>query len=125
MFILNITNNYVADIQFDSTKISAEGGTHTTDQISGQHTIEGKGLTVFNVLDLGEKKVPGYPSLEDTWGIIFEYQGYEIYGRYEGDGEFDIIFNEFGNIEVNAVHGEALEISQQGLTLRKEDTADK
>ncbi|MTI88253.1 MAG: hypothetical protein FH748_09825 [Balneolaceae bacterium] len=117
MYKLNITNNFVADIEFDSTKISANGGTHSTDKISGQHTIDGDGITVFNILDLGEKKIPGYPSLDETWGILFEYQGNEIYGRYEGDGEFNITFDEFGNAKIKPVNGKALDINLPGLQL--------
>ncbi|NGP90239.1 hypothetical protein [Fodinibius halophilus] len=120
MFILHITNNYEADIEFDSTTISAKGGTHSTGKIKGHHTIDGKGLTVFNILDLAKKKIPGYPSLKATWGILFEYQGHEIYGRYEGNGEFDITFNEYGNVEIKAVNGKALEIRLPGLTLEQE-----
>jgi hypothetical protein len=124
MFILNITNNYEADIEFDSTTISAKGGTHSTGKIKGHHTIEGKGLTTFNILDLAKKKIPGYPSLKETWGVLFEYQGYEIYARYEGNGEFNIIFNEYGNAKVTTVNGEALEIRLPGLTLGKQQSED-
>ncbi|WP_138429681.1 hypothetical protein [Fodinibius saliphilus] len=120
MYILNITNNYVADIEFDSTTISAKGGTHSTGKISGQHTIEGKGNTVFNILDLAKKKLPGYPSLKETWGVLFEYQGDEIYARYEGDGEFNITFNEYGNVNVKAVNGKALKVRLPGLVLEGE-----
>lgn len=124
MFILHITNNYEADIEFDSTIISAKGGTHSTGKIKGHHTIDGKGLTVFNILDLAKKKIPGYPSLEETWGVLFEYQGNEIYARYEGNGEFNITFNEFGNAEVKTINGEALDILLPGLKLAKEKPED-
>lgn len=122
MFILNITNNYVANIKFDSKKISAQGGTYTTKKITGQHTIEGKGIMDFNIIDLANRTIPGYP-LDKHWGILMEYQGKEIYGRYEGTGQFSIVFDEYGNAEVSVEKGEAIVIHLPGLKLKKEDSS--
>ncbi|SMO60191.1 hypothetical protein [Gracilimonas mengyeensis] len=122
MFILNITNNYVSDLEFGDETIKADGGKYTTDRISGQHTITTDGLTIFNILDLAKNKIPGY-TLGETWGILMRYQTKEIYARYEGDGEFDITFDQYGDVIVHPVNGSALEISLPGLTLARKDPA--
>ncbi|WP_234573649.1 hypothetical protein [Rhodohalobacter sp. 614A] len=123
MFILKITNNYIADLAFGDETISADGGEYTSDSISGHHKIQSDGLTTFNILDLGKDKISGY-DLDKTWGILMRYETKEVYGRYEGDGKFDITFDKYGDVEIKVENGEALEISLPGLTLAK-NTPDK
>ncbi len=116
MFVLHINNKYVSPLTFGQQEI-ASGSSYTTDPISSHHVLNGLGLMPFNILDLGDEKLPGYPEPGETWGILFRYETVEMYARYEGNGEFTINVGPLGDIVMSAQNGSMLEIKLPGLSM--------
>lgn len=119
MFNLHFTNNFIEPLTINSqVNVPANGGKLTTGVVGGQFYITVPGLNAFTLIDLGETKIPGY-DLPQTWGILIRYETVEIYSRYEGNGEYNIVFDQFGEVSVETINGNSLLIQLQGLKLIK------
>ena len=116
MFNINITNNFVSELTINgSTKVATGGGTGSTGSVGGTQTIDVPNMGTILVLDLGHDQVPGY-SLPESWGVLMRYQTIELYYRYEGGGNIDLVVDQFGSVDVVSVQGSALIISLDDMT---------
>ena len=119
MFNLHFTNNFIQPITINGqVVVQPNGGNVTTGACGGQFFITGQGLNSFMIIDLGDKKIQGY-LLPQTWGILIRYETVEVYSRYEGVGEYNIVFDQYGDVSVETINGQSLLISLPGLTLIK------
>lgn len=118
MFNLHFTNNYIQPLNINGEIVPPNGGTRSTGACGGNFIITAPGLNVFTLTDLGETKIPGY-ELTQTWGILIRYETVEIYSRYEGEGEYNILFDKFGDVSVETLNGSSILIRLPGLTLAK------
>jgi hypothetical protein len=62
----------------------------------------------LNLLDIADTHIPG--DSKETWGVLISYQGEEIVGRYEGQGQLFITFNTYGQ-----AHLEGMDLRQVSL----------
>jgi hypothetical protein len=118
MFILNLINKSEFTIQMD-VAIVKPGATEKVGPISGYRRLEIKEReTALEVMDLGNKKLEEYP-LKETWGILFCFEGEEIYSRYEGNGEYNITVDYLGNVAIETVNGSSMQVKIPELVLTK------
>ncbi len=116
MFNINVTNNFVSDLTINgSTTVAAGGGTGSTGSVGGTQTIDVPNMGTILVLDLGHDQVPGF-SLPESWGVLMRYRSVELYYRYEGGGNIDLVVDQFGSVDVVSVQGSALIISLSDMT---------
>ena len=118
MFNLHFTNNYANPLSVNGVNVPANGGKVSTGNCGGNIIVTTPGLNVFNLIDLGETKIPGF-NLPQTWGILIRFEQIEVYSRYEGNGEYNIVFDRFGDVSVETINGNSLLIHLPGLTLVK------
>ena len=116
MYTLTVKNNYVYDIGA-SNGVTIKTGT--------QHVFNNKGSIYFtlpgsgeiNFIDLGNKKIEGYPIPTETWGVLVRNHTTEAYYRYEGDGELTAIIDQYGSLQLTTSNGTMILISLEELTL--------
>lgn len=119
MFNLHFTNNFSQPITInEQTVIPANGGTLTTGMFAGDFLLTAPGINKFTLLDLDNSKIDGY-DLPGTKGILIRYEGVEVYSRFDGLGEYKIVFDRFGDVSVETVNGNSLLIQLPGLRLIK------
>ncbi len=120
MYSLNVTNNYIWQITADNgaVKIGERGGTHTFDKLGSLFlNIPGMGQMVF--IDLGEGKIPGYPIVKETWGVLVRSANVEAYYRYEGGGNLSLTFDAFGTATLATTNGTLISISLDELIVEE------
>jgi hypothetical protein len=118
MFNLHFTNNYIQPLSVNGVNVPPNGGKISTGVSAGNFIVTSPGLNVFSLLDLGDTKIPGY-ELPQTWGILIRFEQVEIYSRYEGNGEYNIVFDRLGDVSVETLNGNSLLVHLPGLTLVK------
>ena len=118
MFNLHFTNNYIQPLSVNGVNVPANGGKLSTGACGGNFIVSAPGLNIFTLIDLGETKIPGY-NLPQTWGILIRFEQVEIYSRYEGNGEYNIVFDRVGDASVQTINGNSMLIHLPGLTLIK------
>ncbi|MCC6701852.1 MAG: hypothetical protein IT221_10030 [Fluviicola sp.] len=116
MYTINVKNNYCGSITYDGTNYPSNSS-FSTGAIGGFKIMDVQGIGPFTIIDLGETKLEGYPSLKETWGVLFRFQTVEIYARYEGGGAFDFVFDQYGDVEVTPTNGNAIPIKLPGMTI--------
>lgn len=100
MYNVKITNNYIYDITVGSSDTVAKNGGSQQFTNWGSHIITIPGMDEVNCIDLGDKKLDGFP-LKETWGALFRYANDEIYYRYEGQGEVEMVIDNLGALTVS------------------------
>lgn len=111
MYKLEVKNNYNWQIEADGgqVRIAEHGGSHTfTESGSIYFNIPGMGQMAF--IDLGEKKIPGYPFVKETWGVLVRGANVEAYYRYEGGGNLSAVFDQFGTCTLSTTNGTLIQI---------------
>jgi len=111
MYKLEVKNNYQWQIEADGGEvlIPEHGGSHTfTESGSLYLNIPGMGQMAF--IDLGEKKIPGYPIVKETWGVLVRGSNVEAYYRYEGGGHLSATFDEHGTCTLSTTTGTLIQI---------------
>jgi len=115
MYNVNIKNSYCFDVTVGGKVIPAGGGSGSTGAI-GNAVIEIPGIGSCLALDLGDKQIPGY-TLPGTWGVLFRFKTLEIYARYEGQPNYDLVIDEYGDITITLETGSAKVIELNELNL--------
>ncbi len=120
MFTVNVTNNYYTELSINgSTSVPAGGGTGTTGSVQGTQYIGVPYMGDILVLDLGVDTIPGY-ELNGSYGILLRYKAIELYYRYDNDGTIDLTVDQYGDVNVTSVQGNALIISLNDMTYEGE-----
>lgn len=70
------------------------GGTWQPSGLFGNAWIRSTEIGTLNFLDIGDNHIPGDSG--ETWGVLLSYQGEEMVGRYEGEGQLTVAINAFG-----------------------------
>ena len=86
MYTLNVKNNYTWPISSNTGKVVPEKGGAASFDRHGSMFMEIPGMGTVCFLELGDKKLPGYPEVKETWGILVRTHSTEAYYRYEGGG---------------------------------------
>lgn len=116
MYTLTVNNNYSQDIAASNgTTISQDKSFSFNNMGSLILTIPGMGDMSF--IDLGDKKLDGYPEPKETWGVLVRYKTIEAYYRYEGQGELTIAIDDFGTCTVTTANGTVLAVSLPELVI--------
>lgn len=110
MYTLTVNNNYIQNIG------SSNGVTITT---KSNHVFNDRGSIIFtipgmgemNFIDLGNKKIPGFPEPSQTWGVLVRYRTIEAYYRYEGGGELTATIDNLGTCTLTTANGSMIPIS--------------
>ena len=116
MYALTITNNYVWQISADngSVRIDERGGTHTFEKL-GNLSLDIPGMGQMAFIDLGDKKIPGYPIAKETWGVLVRGANVEAYYRYEGGGALNLTIDAYGTATLTTSNGTLISISLEEL----------
>jgi hypothetical protein len=77
------------------------GGTWQPSGLNGNAWISSTELGTLNFLDIGDNHIPG--DSKETWGVLLSYQGEEMVGRYEGEGDLTVAFNAFGQVQAGGL----------------------
>ncbi len=111
MYTLIFKNNYAWPITAsDSTVITKSGGAHTFDK-QGSIYFDIPGMGYLNFIDLGEKKISGYPNISETWGVLVRSTTTEGYYRYEGGGQLTLMVDEYGTSHLSTTNGTLVPVS--------------
>jgi hypothetical protein len=117
MYTLTIQNNYSQDIGASNGVTVAKGSNRVfNDRGSIIFTIPGMGEMTF--IDLGDKKLPGYPELSQTWGVLVRYRTIEAYYRYEGAGELTASFDNLGTCTLTTTNGSMIPIQLEDFIIQ-------
>ncbi|APZ45988.1 hypothetical protein BW723_06630 [Polaribacter reichenbachii] len=109
MYTLTVKNNYVYDIGSSNGVTIAKSGNHVfNNRGSIYFTIPGIGEISF--IDLGDKKIEGYPIPKETWGVLIRAQTTEAYYRYEGGGELTATLDSYGTLHLSTTNGTMIAI---------------
>ena len=116
MYDLTVNNNYQQDISAsDGVTIKRSGNHVFNNQGSLYLTIPGSGQ--INFIDLGDKKLEGFPIPTQTWGVLVRVHTTEAYYRYEGQGQLTATIDAYGSLQLTTNNGEMITISLPELTI--------
>jgi hypothetical protein len=94
MYTVNVANESSYTWQANDGTIIEPNGQWTTPEAIGNAFVQCQQLGTVNFLDIGDTHVPG--DSDETWGVLISYQGEEVVGRYEGQGELNVTITGFG-----------------------------
>lgn len=117
MYTLTIKNNYIQNIGA-STGVTIAKGTDFTFNDRGSIIFTIPGMGEMNFIDLGDKKLPGFPELKQTWGVLVRYRTVEAYYRYEGGGELTANFDHLGTCTLTTTNGAMIPISLEDFIIQ-------
>lgn len=69
-------------------------------------------------LDLGEKKIEGYPYPTEKYGLLIRCHSTEVYYRFDQQGDIVLTIDELGCYNVEIKNGTAVEIKLPELTIK-------
>ena len=124
MFNVSLTNNYLYSIFLDGgNQIIAppRGGTAQLKNW-GSHVFNLPSMGDINFIDLGDQKLSAYtnpkiPWTNSTWGGLVRYRGLDAYFRYEGQGQVNVVVDQFGSVQLHFAQGGGMIISLDDLTV--------
>ncbi|GER60613.1 hypothetical protein ULMA_27210 [Patiriisocius marinus] len=117
MYTLQVTNNYIWPITAsDKTVIPAKGAVHTFNS-QGNIFLEVMGIGSISFIDLGDKKIEGYPNVKETWGVLVRTHATEAYYRYEGGGVLNTVFDLYGTCTLTTTNGTLIPISLEEMII--------
>ncbi|WP_218598149.1 hypothetical protein [Polaribacter sp. NJDZ03] len=109
MYTLNVTNNYISDLGV-SNGVTVKKGKTWEIKRRGSLFLMVPGMGEINFIDLGDKKLEGYPLPKETWGVLIRTQSSEAYYRYEGGGELIAIIDHIGTVHLSTKKGTMIRI---------------
>ena len=123
MYNVSIVNNYIYPLNINNIAnqpIPPNGGTAQY-QNWGSNTIKVPGMGRINFIDMGDQKLADYtnpkiPWTNSTWGGLVRYRGLDAYFRYEGQGQVELVVDQFGSISLHFDQGGML-ISLDDVTV--------
>ena len=110
MYTLNVKNNYIWPITSNTGKVIAERGGSGSFDRQGSLFLEVPGMGSVNFLDLGDRKLPGYPEAKETWGVLVRTHSTEAYYRYEGGGVLNATWDIDGTVTISTTTGTLMPI---------------
>ncbi|PQJ69169.1 hypothetical protein [Polaribacter butkevichii] len=117
MYTLTVKNDYLYDIgSSNGVTIAKEGGNMVFNN-RGSIYFMVPGLGQINFIDLGDKKLDGYPTPKETWGVLVRTLTTEAYYRYEGGGELTATIDHLGTLHLSTTNGTMIPISLQELII--------
>lgn len=116
MYTLTVKNNYVYDIGSSNGVTIPKNGSHVFNK-KGSIYFTLPGIGEINFIDLGDKKIEGYPIPKETWGVLVRVHTTEAYYRYEGGGELTATINQYGSLDLSTTNGTMIPISLPELTI--------
>lgn len=119
MYSLTVKNNYAWEITANdgAVRIPEHGGSHVF-QKQGNLFLNIPGIGQMAFIDLGDKKIPGYPEAKETWGVLVRGATVEAYYRYEGGGELTANFHKHGTCTLSTTNGTLMPISLEELVVK-------
>jgi hypothetical protein len=112
MYNVSITNNYIYSLFMDGGNQVIAGPNGGTAQLNnwGSHALNLAWMGDINFIDLGDQKLSAYtdpkiPWTEATWGGLVRYRGLDAYFRYEGQGQVNVVVDQFGSVQLNFAQG--------------------
>jgi|HubBroStandDraft_6_1064221.scaffolds.fasta_scaffold13289_2 hypothetical protein len=112
MYNLSITNNYIYSIFMDGGNqiIAGPNGGKAHLENWGSHALNIAWMGDLNFIDIADKKLSQYtnpkiPWTQSTWGGVVRYGGMEAYFRYEGQGQVDVVIDQFGSVKLHFPQG--------------------
>ena len=119
MYTLKVTNNYVWQIsaQADAVNIPERGGTYTFER-QGSLFLDIPGMGQMAFIDLGDTKLPGYPEVTETWGVLVRATTTEAYYRYEGGGVLSLTIDAYGTATLSTSNGTLIPVSLEELEVK-------
>ena len=118
MYTLNIKNNYTWAIMANGNKIINAKGDSTTFTKQGNCYLSIPGIGKMAFIDLGDHKIPGYPTVTETWGVLVRTSTVEAYYRYEGGGELTAVIDIYGTCTLSTSNGTMISISLPELVIQ-------
>lgn len=109
MYTLTVKNNYIYDIGSSTGVTIAKDSSFVFNKRGSIYfTVPGVGL--INFIDLGDKKIEGYPFPKETWGVLIRVHSTEAYYRYEGGGELTATLDSYGTLTLTTTNGTMIAI---------------
>lgn len=118
MYNVTIKNDYLYDLG-TSTGVTISKGNSFTLNDRGSFVLTIPGMGEMNFIDLGNKKLDGFPNPTQTWGALVRYSNLEAYYRYEGQGELTVIVDHLGGSTISTTNGSMLPISLPEFTINQ------
>jgi len=112
MYELTIQNNYYNTIKLHTGDISVKSGDSKTVNKLGNLYIEIPGLYNVNLLDLGQTPIEGYPTPENSNGVLIRSSTTELYYTYPSNSEglLSAIVDQYGTVSFSTTNGSLLQI---------------
>lgn len=110
MYNLTVNNNYGRDLGV-SNGVTIKSGTNRVFNSQGSLFLMIPGMADMNFIDLGDKKLPGYPQPKETWGVLVRYSNIEAYYRYEGEGQLTATIDNLGTCTLSTDNGSMIPIA--------------
>jgi len=110
MYTLTVDNHYSYDIAASNGDTIPQGENLVFNNM-GSIILTIPGMGDVNFIDLGDKKLEGYPEPKETWGVLVRYCAKETYYRYEGQGQLTATVDNFGACTIATINGSMIPIS--------------
>lgn len=117
MFKIHIFNNSEKNVP--ASFIIVDPGEYAT--ISNSESIQIRVRDAYEYLEiiaLNEKTIPKF-ELKGELGLLFRFKTTEIYSRYDGIGEYNITIDFIGNVTIETINGNSIEVNLPEMTLIK------
>jgi len=118
MYTLNIKNNYPWAITVNGNKIINDQGDSACLKNQGNSYVTIPGIGEMAFIDLGDKKIAGYPFIKETWGVLVRTSTVEAYYRYEGGGELTAVIDQYGTCTLSTSNGTLISIAIPELIIQ-------
>lgn len=116
MYNVTIKNEYIYDLG-TSTGVTISKNSSFTLNDRGSFVLSIPGMGEMNFIDLGDKKLDGFPNPKETWGALVRFSIVETYYRYEGQGELTVTIDNLGSATISTTNGSMLLISLPEFTI--------
>lgn len=123
MFNIKIVNQFRYSGILKNTDAKGEwviNYNHTSSEIKNLTSALLQIYTIGDVslLDLGEKKIEGYPYPTEKYGLLIRCHSTEVYYRYEQQGDIVLTIDELGCYNIEVKNGTAIHIKLPELTIK-------
>jgi hypothetical protein len=109
MYTVNVTNSSSYTWQAADGTLIPPNEQWATPEPIGNTFIQCQELGTVNFLDIGDTHIPGDSS--ETWGVLVSYQGEEVVGRYEGQGQLNVTISGFGQAVLSGLDLRQVQLS--------------
>ena len=123
MFNIKIVNQFRYSGILKNTDAKQEwviNHNHTSSEIKDLSSALLQIYTIGEVtfLDLGEKKIEGYPYPTEKYGLLIRCHSTEVYYRFDQQGDIVLTIDGLGCYNVEIKNGTAVEIKLPELTIK-------